>query len=620
MEIWERKVIENEDLGILCAQDMYIHLDFCGVYHCRVPLLERQFHLANRSLGVWKQNLPNPCAIVLTLPRHFLQTRLYDKLVEYGKPCPLYFQILFRKDNSRNLHRLSTVHAVFGKVIPSADGETGKIEEDPKGWDGNSDLQLISYFPIHILRMWGDSQNARLGVALTPTKETLEIFKKDYGEELPFYNTCLDHDQGVYFFKCLPGIAINLTRHTDAFLRDMDVDTQGYNVSRPKLNIAKRTFTTRVKFGAEPHQALRNGEEVVMQQTTTCTVTIVFGTFFVQCNFPFPIASSATLRVARTSGWIDLIVPLVTPSSRGYFTQYPFPIVATPPPSAKYYSFFLPYVNLHKLPKVNNTLDSASYLQSHSMSMFTNHELILRGKTFDLLTAIKNAIHAMLLPTTRVLRIKPSQPKEYPIVFFIGDKYIDYNSRSVIAEMYVLPITSASEYALQASLPAVQITATEEEMTFWRSAMPAFVERSRNWSHRASCELISGTSKHQYICSCGKGKVVIDLPDLKNWKEKFANQVTKIAISSFFAEPYVEPKRGISVIENGVASLNLNNDPITDDEVCIVGETDDILKCKVCSKVALKKCSKCMDVAYCSRECQVKDWKNHKRICQASTV
>ncbi len=37
--------------------------------------------------------------------------------------------------------------------------------------------------------------------------------------------------------------------------------------------------------------------------------------------------------------------------------------------------------------------------------------------------------------------------------------------------------------------------------------------------------------------------------------------------------------------------------------------------CAVCHGTAGKKCGKCDTVRYCSRKCQRKHWKSHKKIC-----
>lgn len=38
-------------------------------------------------------------------------------------------------------------------------------------------------------------------------------------------------------------------------------------------------------------------------------------------------------------------------------------------------------------------------------------------------------------------------------------------------------------------------------------------------------------------------------------------------------------------------------------------------KCAVCGGVASKRCGRCRNEWYCGRECQVKQWKKHKPIC-----
>lgn len=41
--------------------------------------------------------------------------------------------------------------------------------------------------------------------------------------------------------------------------------------------------------------------------------------------------------------------------------------------------------------------------------------------------------------------------------------------------------------------------------------------------------------------------------------------------------------------------------------------------CNTCFQEATKKCGRCKNVYYCSRECQRKDWKSHKKNCKKQT-
>lgn len=51
----------------------------------------------------------------------------------------------------------------------------------------------------------------------------------------------------------------------------------------------------------------------------------------------------------------------------------------------------------------------------------------------------------------------------------------------------------------------------------------------------------------------------------------------------------------------------------------LYGDTFDGLvegyQCEKCHKSATKRCSKCKSVWYCSRDCQLNHWKDHKPIC-----
>ena len=42
-------------------------------------------------------------------------------------------------------------------------------------------------------------------------------------------------------------------------------------------------------------------------------------------------------------------------------------------------------------------------------------------------------------------------------------------------------------------------------------------------------------------------------------------------------------------------------------------------KCAVCGDTATQRCSKCKSVWYCTRECQLSHWKEHKALCKIAS-
>lgn len=51
----------------------------------------------------------------------------------------------------------------------------------------------------------------------------------------------------------------------------------------------------------------------------------------------------------------------------------------------------------------------------------------------------------------------------------------------------------------------------------------------------------------------------------------------------------------------------------------VFDQFDDDPKCAACGESAAHRCSKCKNEWYCSRECQLTRWKEHKKMCQIMT-
>jgi ribonuclease HIII len=88
---------------------------------------------------------------------------------------------------------------------------------------------------------------------------------------------------------------------------------------------------------------------------------------------------------------------------------------------------------------------------------------------------------------------------------------------------------------------------------------------------------------------------------------EYESSVTRIAISPIFAAAYIERTKNLSEeVQNQLE----------------IGNSDKFKrrKCKVCFKEGVKRCSRCMNVVYCSRECQSGDWREHKKDCKLSAA
>lgn len=230
-------------------------------------------------------------------------------------------------------------------------------------------------------------------------------------------------------------------------------------------------------------------------------------------------------------------------------------------------------------------------------------------------SVIKIHIHSLLLPYQRptVLALVDSQ-EDIRLAFLVYGLYLDFNSRSVAAEAYFLPITND----VPQIDPETTFYATAEHLKWWRNTLPSMVESTRTWTHDSKCEYKTegiprpGPSP---ICSCGTGKVGQEFKNVPMWR-KFNAHVTRIAILPIFDVPWLTPSRQITD-DSAVDTATRATGP-TRPTVSVTETKESIIDtCKFClKKEAAKKCGKCMSVMYCSRTCQRNDWKAHKKVCE----
>jgi hypothetical protein len=259
VELLIQECQNNEKIVRLEMGELFIQLALTDVYTGGVGAKYSDPPDAEPVIGVLQRhNPPDPCVVVITVPRSHLQ-QIYDKLSTHAAPPPIAFQLYAKKEKCdakdcdciEEYCTVSSVQAIFGKLTPTANGHSGTIEEDHSGWEGTSDLHICAYFSSLMLRSWihGNAGPLKFGVTLTPTNETVKVFGPKLGASLSVWNVCLGHAaDAVHFFDRLPGLEPHRLRELTFDLEHRIAQTSNlFVVDFPILNFEKPSFTTRVK-------------------------------------------------------------------------------------------------------------------------------------------------------------------------------------------------------------------------------------------------------------------------------------------------------------------------------------------------------------------------------------
>jgi len=213
------------------------------------------------------------------------------------------------------------------------------------------------------------------------------------------------------------------------------------------------------------------------------------------------------------------------------------------------------------------------------------------------------------------------------LLFLVTGLFLDPSSHNIVAEMYVVerkPNTTVG--ALVENVDCMMLPLGSEQAQFWRAAVPAMIERCRDWEHGPNCEHNENMARSVVtICSCGMGKSINkDLLEIEEWAE-LGPYVTRCALSPVFPAPYVEQTRTHWVNTLG-SKVGISDEELQEAFDGTSGtqsagngreRPQSLTSCQVCGRSEnTKKCGRCRSVYYCGENCQKTDWRRHKSSCQ----
>ncbi|KAI6748349.1 hypothetical protein HG530_015629 [Fusarium avenaceum] len=624
-------------------QDLCLQLHLHGVNTEPWLIQESRSIPENGGFNRWK-SLPPVVAITVVVPRQAVN-RLYKHKNQGAKLAspPLVGSVRSSHGATEAWQNMfGDVQIAFGNVetkkMPNEDEFEVTIQRDRDGWAGDSPLIASFYVPTSTLQ--NEPNSALVGLCVPPTGQNSLVFGPILGMTMTVFETRTADNSNVFVTKHLPGQnAYPLLCSAVDPLENSVNQGQEDKATKILLEITpSESFITAITghldINSKKGKAfLKDKVPIEFHQRNPFTIDIVFGDNQYTCplKFPVPVTKDGLKsRVARTTGYIELVAPLAQPGSSPELLDFLYPSAIST--SGIPATLNITHLNLDNLPVLDlESKDRNRWMTTLTSLQFSAREKHLRNTrdendiSHDPVVNFKESVFTMFMLAsglqggqTGLFAISHPKRGGIHMLIFVSAIRIDGDAASIVLDAAVIPFTMElvtsgrmqSFLLILRELECGSIDVDDGELDLWKKALPSMVERCRNWSHSKSCEYkkkgatipLSLKDSEQVLCSCGNGNLPEDFISLPEWENAAPNAV-RLAISPTYAIPFNE-----EVIDP--AEIPSMGNPVTRIE-----------RCRSCGKpegqvgVTLKKCSRCQKVKYCSGECQKKDWKKHRAEC-----
>ncbi|KIJ65882.1 hypothetical protein HYDPIDRAFT_87876 [Hydnomerulius pinastri MD-312] len=620
MKIFEGAVQRDRNLltGMNYFQEMFSQFVALGIFTTEwmTPRMIREA-LTDVNPAVFRdwRAVPQVVSVVLVVPRKKI-TALEAELSETGTPI---FQCDIQATFRHNV--FASISASFGslEVIGKGEEKTGLIAEDRAGRFGNSPL-IVSFCASSAALML--DSDATVGLILRATPRVAAKFSGKLGLDLSMFRAQLTDTRHVHVLAQRPKSSTGCSADTillsqpvsDAIPETTACVQMDESCSKVQ-SFAIRTDVTDLTAKS----LLAGGSAVSVEQASALEARVHIGSYEHIVSFPLPVdVSNAKLRVARKSSYIEVIAP---PSSsdvkgeRDIAKKFAAILEGGTPVLQNVHRINLDCCPPFKLPTHPKAFD---WLDPHVSLMFSRRErAALRRQNngdatiTDTLMNLKASLHMLILfaagvegkPPQSLFSLFNTSTLEHYAIIWVSNLRLDLSSHNVVADAFIMPRTPlVGDKIVTVGFQMISIKTDADESKAWRHLLPLLTERCRTWTHKPSCEYLTqnciplppsagSNSQQSPICSCGAGIGTEVLQKLGRLKS-IAPYATRAAISPLYSVSFLE-RSGIST------------------ELTLSGA-----KCRVCDEEdGLLVCSRCKSVAYCSKECQTRDWKSHKKEC-----
>ncbi|KAF5619748.1 hypothetical protein F25303_12717 [Fusarium sp. NRRL 25303] len=561
-------------------QDLCLQLHLLGVNTEPWIIQESRSLPQNGGFNRWK-SLPPAVAVTVVVPRPAIARLYKHQNNPLGLASPPLVGSVRSGHNATEgwQNTFGDIQISFGNVKTNKMSDEDEfqvvIERDRNGWAGDSPLVASFYVPTSTLQ--NEPNSALVGLCVPPTGQNSLIYGPILGMTMTVFETRTDDKARVFVTKHLPGhdgypavcSALKSLENTVNQGQDDKAAKILLEISPSESVIS--TVTGHLDITSKKGKGfLKDKAPIDFRQKSPFVIDIVFGKHDLVCpiNFPVPVTKDGMKsRVARTTGYIELIAPLAQPGSSPILLDFAYPsaISSSGVPAC----LNMPHLNLDNLPVIDlENKDRNRWMTTLTSMQFSAREKYLRtvrdesGISHDPMVNFKESVFTMFMIATGLQAGQTglfaiNHPKRGGIhmLVFVSAIRIDGDAASVVIDAAIIPFTMdlitsgrmESFLLILRELECGSIDVDDAELCLWKKALPSMVERCRTWSHGRSCEYkrkgatipLSLKDGEQVLCSCGNGLLPENFVSLPEWENAAPNAV-RIAISPTYAIPFNE--------------------------------------------------------------------------------